>query len=124
MANPAGKSGRRTEELGRRLVVVVDGLDEDEAGASPPRGRPSIASLLPRRPPPRARFIVTSRPDPGLPDDVPSDHPLRTCIPRRLPVPWVAQDVERSAKQELRNLLTGDQVAIDVVDYVAGPEVA
>ena len=60
------------EERGRRLVVVVDGLDEDEAGASPPRGRPSIASLLPRRPPPGARFIITSRPDPGLPDDVPS----------------------------------------------------
>jgi hypothetical protein len=42
----------QAEEWKRRLVVVVDGLDEDEAGASPLRGQPSIASLLPRRPPP------------------------------------------------------------------------
>ena len=41
----------QAEERGRRLVVVVDGLDEDDAGAAPARGRPSIASLLPRRPP-------------------------------------------------------------------------
>ena len=99
---------------------MVDGLDEDEAGASPPRGRPSIASLLPRRPPPGVRFIVTSRPDPGLPDDVPSGHPLRTCIPRRLPVSWVAEDLALRAKQELRDLLTGDQTGIDVVGYIAG----
>jgi hypothetical protein len=75
----------RAEERARRLVVVVDGLDEDEAGASPPRGRPSIASLLPRHPSPGARFIITSRPDPGLPDDVSSGHPLRSCIPGACP---------------------------------------
>jgi hypothetical protein len=110
----------QAEENGRRLVVVVDGLDEDEAGASPPKGRPSIASLLPRRPPPGARFIITSRPDPGLPDDVPSGHPLRTCIPRHLMVSWVAEDVGRRAKQELRDRFAGDQIAIDVVGYIAG----
>ena len=110
----------QAEERERRLVVVVDGLDEDEAGASPPRGRPSIASLLPRRAPAGARFIITSRPDPGLPDDVPTGHPLRTGIPRRLPVSWVAEDVERRARQELSDLFAGDQTAIDVVGYVAG----
>ena len=104
----------QAEERGRRLVVVVDGLDEDDAGAAPTRGRPSIASLLPRRLPPGVRVIVTSRPDPGLPDDVPSGHPLRTCIPRRLPVSWVAEDLARRAEQELRDLLTGDQIGIDV----------
>jgi hypothetical protein len=86
----------RAHERGRRLVVVVDGLDEDEAGASPPRGRPSIASLLPRRPPLGARFIVTSRPDPGLPDDVPSGHPLRGCTPRMLSVSRAAADMKES----------------------------
>jgi Trypsin-like peptidase domain len=110
----------QAEERARRLVVVVDGLDEDEAGASPPRGRPSIASLLPRRPPPGARFIITSRPGPGVPDDVPPGHPLRTCVHRHLPVSRVAEDTERLAKQELRDLLAGDQTAIDVVGYVAG----
>ena len=105
---------------GRRLVVVVDGLDEDEVGATPPRGRPSIASLLPRRPPSGVRFIVTSRLDPGLPDDLPADHPLRACYPpRRLLASRVAQDIKLLAKQELRDLLAGDQVAIDVVGYIA-----
>ena len=110
----------RANELGRRLVVVVDGLDEDEAGASPPRGRPSIAALLPRRPPAGARFIITSRPGPSLPDDVPSGHPLHACIPRHLPVSPAAVDTERRAKQELQDLLMGDDVAIDVVGYIAG----
>jgi len=110
----------QAEERGRRLVVVVDGLDEDDAGARPPRGRPSIASLLPRRPTSGTRFVVTSRPDPGLPDDVPSGHPLRTCLPRELPVSWVAEDLAMRAKQELRDLLSGDQTAIDIVGYIAG----
>ena len=107
------------EGRARRLVVVVDGLDEDEAGATPPRGKPSIASLLPRRPPSGVRFIVTSRPGPGLPDDLPSDHPLRACDPHRLRVSRVAKGIELFARQELQQLLAGDQVTIDVVGYVA-----
>ena len=82
--NLLASAAAQAEERGRRLVVVVDGLDEDEAGATPSRGRPSIASLLPRRPPPGARFIVTSRPDPGLPDDLPGEPPaahLRSASP-------------------------------------------
>ena len=110
----------QAEELGRRLVVVIDGLDEDDAGATPARGRPSIASLLPRRPPVGVRVIVTSRPNPGLPDDVPSGHPLRTCIPLRLASSQVAEDLAQHAKQELRALLTSEQTAIDIVGYIAG----
>jgi hypothetical protein len=106
-------------EQGRRLIVVVDGLDEDKAGASPAGGRPSIASLLPRRPPSSVRIIVTSRPDPGLPDDVPSGHPLRICIPGQLAVSQVAKDLSLVAKQELHALLRGDQMGIDVVGYIA-----
>jgi hypothetical protein len=116
LASAAGEA----EERGRRLVVVVDGLDEDEAGATPLRGRPSIASLLPRRPPSGARLIVTSRPDPGLPDDVRPDHPLRACTPHRLSVSPVAENIELLAKQELRELLAGDQIALDVIGYIAG----
>jgi Flp pilus assembly protein TadD len=110
----------QAEERARRLIVVVDGLDEDDAGAVPRRGRPSIASLLPRHPPPGVRFIVTSRPDPGLPDDVPAGHPLRTCAVRYLAVSWVAEDLAQRAQQELRDLLAGSQTALDVVGYIAG----
>ena len=115
LASAAGHA----DEQSRRLVVVVDGLDEDDVGAFPRRGRPSIASLLPRRPPSGVRFIVTSRPDPGLPDDVPADHLLRTCDVHCLPVSWVAQDLAIRAEQELRDLLIGDQIPIDVVGYIA-----
>ena len=108
------------EERGRRLVVVVDGLDEDEAGATPPRGRPSIASLLPRRPPSGVRFIVTSRPDPGLPDDLPQITRYGPATRITCRVSQVAEDIELRAKQELRDLLAGDQIAIDVVGYIAG----
>ena len=109
----------QAEERGRRLIIVVDGLDEDDAGASAPRGGASIASLLPRRLPRGVQVIVTSRPDPGVPDDVPSGHPLRTCTPRQLTAAWVARDLARRAQQELRDLLTGDQTGLDVVGYIA-----
>jgi hypothetical protein len=109
----------QAKERGRRLIIVVDGLDEDDAGASSPRGGASIASLLPRRLPQGAQVIVTSRPDPGVPDDVPSGHPLRTCTPRQLTASRVAKDLARRAQQELLDLLTGDQTGIDVVGYIA-----
>ena len=114
LASAAAQAAERR----RRVVVVVDGLDEDDAGAAPARGRPSIASLLPRRPPPGVRVIVTSRPDPGLPGDVLA-HPLRTCAPHHLAMSWVAEDLALRAKQELLDLLTGDQTGIDVVGYIA-----
>jgi hypothetical protein len=113
-------AGARASEIGRQLIVVVDGLDEDEAGAAPTRGQHSIASLLPRRPPVGVRFIITSRPEPGLPDDLPADHPLRACEPHQLRVSPVARNAEFEARQELRNLLAGDELSVDVVGYVAG----
>jgi transcriptional regulator with XRE-family HTH domain len=115
--NLLASAAAKTEQQARRLVVVVDGLDEDDAGATPTRGRPSIASLLPRRPPPGVRFIVTSRRGPGLPDDVPIDHPLRGCSPHSLQVSKEVRGIELRAKQELRDLLKGDQVAVDVVGH-------
>ncbi len=118
--NLLDSAAAHAEERARRLVVVVDGLDEDDAGTTPPRGRPSIASLLPRQPPPGVRFIVTSRPDPGLPNDLPGGHPLRACRPRRLPVSPEAEDISARARQELADLLSGDQIAIDVAGYIAG----
>ena len=118
--NLLAAAGAQSEERGRRLVVVVDGLDEDEAGATPSRGRPSVASLLPRRPPPGVRFIVTSRPYLGLPGDLPARHPLQECAPRLLSESEIARDIEDRAKQELWDLLTGDQIAVDLVGFIAG----
>ena len=60
----------------QRLVLVVDGLDEDRGVTTGPDAY-SIAALLPARPPAGLRVIVAGRPDPPVPADVPDDHPLR-----------------------------------------------
>jgi hypothetical protein len=62
-------AARRSRVAGRRLLLVVDGLDEDTSGAD--GDRPSIASLLPADPPEGVQVLVASRPHPELPDDVP-----------------------------------------------------
>jgi len=91
---------------------VIDGLDEDSSAAT---GRRSIAGVLPRQPPPGVRVLVTSRPHPPTPDDVPGDHPLRTISPRRLDVSQHARDAEYRANHELNQLLAGTQLQRDVL---------
>ncbi|MEU5692917.1 hypothetical protein [Actinosynnema sp. NPDC020468] len=85
---------------GERLVLLVDGLDEDlgvPAGADPT----SIAALLPARPL-DLHVLVTSRPHPPLPDDVPADHPLRD--------PSVARDLAGSRHAGLRQVVSENEV--------------
>ncbi|MFJ1680147.1 hypothetical protein ACIODT_35300 [Streptomyces sp. NPDC088251] len=111
-AEAAAKSAR----YGRKLLLVVDGLDDDVAwsglaaesgtpgagadatnamgsagtGRRPARG--SIAALLPSRPPPNMRVIVSLRRCVVLPDDVPPvRHPLRQSRHLRtlVPIPGV-----------------------------------
>ncbi|MEO7196698.1 MAG: trypsin-like peptidase domain-containing protein [Pseudonocardiaceae bacterium] len=105
----------RSREAGRRLLLVIDGLDEDN-GAGP--GRASIAALLPRRPPAEVRVLVASRPHPPIPDDVSGDHPLRTISPRRLGTSEHAQDSERRAKHELTQHLAGTPLQRDVLGLI------
>jgi tetratricopeptide (TPR) repeat protein len=100
-----------------RLLLVIDGLDEDE-GAKLDSGKPSIASLLPKRPPDAVRVLVLSRSSPGIPGDVGSEHPLRHCGVRKLD-PWSeAHDVRLRAKQELLQQLHGDQLQVDVIGFI------
>ena len=74
----------------QHLLLVVDGLDEDLR----PHGSPSVASLLPSLAGGHAHVLVTSRPHPELPSDVPIPHSLlstpqtalsRSKVPRNLP---------------------------------------
>ncbi|MGH3815902.1 MAG: trypsin-like peptidase domain-containing protein, partial [Pseudonocardiaceae bacterium] len=108
------EAASRAREAGRRLLLVIDGLDEDSGATT----GPSIAALLPRRPPPEVRVLVASRSHPPVPDDVLGDHPLRTITPRRLVVFEHARDVERRAKHELTQLLTGSQLQRDVLGLI------
>jgi len=98
----------RCAVAGRRLVLVVDGLDED-TGTTPGSEVPSIASLLPARPGPGLKVIVAGRPHPPIPGDVPGDHPLRGCPVTELCPSSFAQDIARQAVRELgRHLAHGD----------------
>ncbi|MEU9319518.1 hypothetical protein [Streptomyces sp. NPDC048295] len=103
---------------GRTLLLAVDGLDEDE-GARP--GGRSIAALLPPNPPPNLRVVVTSRPNPGVPQDVlPGSHPLRDpSIVRQLADVPAATAARDTAVHELARLLDDRPVGIGIVGLLA-----
>ena len=63
----------RAEATDRHMLLVVDGLDEDQR----PGGIPSVASLLPAYVGTHAHVLVTSRIKP----EVPVGHPLETISP-------------------------------------------
>jgi hypothetical protein len=98
----------RCRELGCRLLLVVDGMDEDR-GARPGSGISSIAALLPKAVEGNLRIVLTGRPHPPIPEDVAQDHPLRGCRVRELPVSAHARATERVARLELDEILAGDR---------------
>ncbi|MFD3627325.1 hypothetical protein [Streptomyces sp. NPDC058698] len=101
------------QNRGRRLVLIVDGLDEDQGAAS---GGPSIAALLPRVLPAGMRVMVTSRPAPPVPDDVPTGHPLRAGDVIRTLAPWShATGISVMARHELRRLLDDEAVGVPLL---------
>ncbi|MBT2478160.1 hypothetical protein [Streptomyces sp. ISL-94] len=96
-------AARASASLGRRLVLIVDGLDED-ADAAPAHW--SIAALLPKEPPHGMRVIVSGRPHPQVPPDVADGHPLRDPgIVRRLIDSPAARVIRDTALRELAALL-------------------
>ncbi|MEV0561012.1 trypsin-like peptidase domain-containing protein [Dactylosporangium sp. NPDC050588] len=103
---------------GERLVLVVDGLDEDR-GTAGPDGH-SIAALLPARPVAGLRVVVTGRPHPPLPPDVPPRHALRDpAIVVTLTQSPHAAGIRERAQGELKRLLTADGPDRDLLALVA-----
>ncbi|MCS7478573.1 hypothetical protein ACFFQW_17985 [Umezawaea endophytica] len=102
-------------DRGEHLVLLVDGLDEDR-GVHTGFDAYSIAALLPEE----MRVVVAGRPDPELPADVPEHHPLRNpAIIRPLGPSPRAQVIRVEAERELRALLKGDPVGVDLLGLVA-----
>ncbi|GAA0911646.1 trypsin-like peptidase domain-containing protein [Virgisporangium aurantiacum] len=112
------RAAENAAHAGRRIVLVVDGLDED-AGTAPGSRLPSIASLLPKRPEPTLRVILAGRPHPPIPSDVPEDHPVRRCRIRLLKPSPHAQALADKARAELGELLAGDRIQQDIVGMIA-----
>jgi hypothetical protein len=109
------RSAASCRQAGRRLVLVVDGLDEDR-GVTAGADAHSIAALLPADPPHGMRVIVAGRPNPPVPDDVPDWHPLRDpgIIRQLVPSPH-ARDIMRLARAELKGLLRGGSTGADLL---------
>ncbi|WP_329484275.1 trypsin-like peptidase domain-containing protein [Kribbella sp. NBC_01484] len=103
----------RANGLGRHLLLVVDGLDEDRR----PPGSASVASLLPTLVGAHAHVLVASRPNPDLPVDVPNGHALRAADPAKLQPFEGAKELAHRARQEIDDLTHGDDVdlAVDVL---------
>jgi hypothetical protein len=100
-------------ERGGHLVLVIDGLDEDSGIAG------SIAALLPANAPPGLRVVVTGRPNPQLPADVPDDHPLRDpAVMRMLTVSAAARIAKVAMEREVDALLEGGAAERDLVGLV------
>ncbi|WP_460308754.1 P-loop domain-containing protein [Actinocorallia aurea] len=100
---------------GCRLVLVVDGLDEDR-GVQRSADAHSIANLLPGDPPAGVRIIVSGRPNPPVPADVPDWHPLRDPqIVRLLETSRWAVAIRDAAGRELSGLLDGGGLGRDLL---------
>ncbi|MFI1730941.1 hypothetical protein ACH40E_17245 [Streptomyces acidicola] len=113
------RAARICAERGRRLVLVIDGLDEDRGVTSGAESH-SIAALLPRNCPGGMRIILAGRPHPPVPDDVPAGHPLRdTRIDHFLDTSPYAQAVRVDAERELLRLLNGGGLGRDLVGLLA-----
>ncbi|MFI6272502.1 hypothetical protein [Micromonospora zamorensis] len=106
------------QRSGERLVLLVDGLDEDRGVTVGPESY-SIAATLPRHPPAGLRVVVSSRPDPPLPADVPTDHPLRSrCQLWELKPSAHAQVVRIDAERDLKRMLHVGGVEQDILGFV------
>jgi hypothetical protein len=105
-------------EKGERLVLVVDGLDEDRGVITGAEAH-SIAALLPAQPVAGMRVVIAGRPNPPVPDDVPKGHPLRNEAIVRTLHPSPHAEVEKAdAYRELKRLLHGTPDEQDLLGLV------
>ncbi len=104
---------------GCRLVLLIDGMDEDSGVESAVSGY-SIAGLLPRVLPDGLRIILAGRPNPPVPSDVAPDHPIRsTSINHCLTESAVARAVREDAERSLEALIAAGGISLDLVGLTA-----
>ncbi|MFF8617449.1 NACHT domain-containing protein [Streptomyces sp. NPDC015350] len=113
------RAAQQAQTAGRRLVLIVDGLDED-TGVTSASSAYSITALLPRTLPPGVRVIVAGRPNPRLPSDVHTEHPLRneTVNHALLPSP-AAHAAQERAEADLEKLIGQGGLTRDLVGLTA-----
>ncbi|MDJ0342834.1 hypothetical protein QMK19_23300 [Streptomyces sp. H10-C2] len=113
-----GEAAELCRGRGERLVLLVDGLDEDRGVTIGPDAH-SIAALLPARPGAGLRVVVAGRPHPPVPADVPGHHPLHDPrIVRTLAGSPYAAAVRADCERELVRLLNGASEERDLLGFV------
>jgi Trypsin-like peptidase domain len=109
------RAGRVCEQAGRRLLLLIDGLDENDDPTP-------IAARLPADGGPVLRVALLSRPHPDVPRGVSFGHPIRDLArcPRLplTPSPY-ARNLEQRARAELSDLLEGDLATRRVLSLLA-----
>jgi hypothetical protein len=116
------RAAQRAEADDRHLLLVVDGLDEDLR----PPGLPSVAAVLPSTVSRSAHVLVSSRPRPELPNDLPAGHPLSRALPTQVEPFAGAQELAALARQEIDDVIRhdADGLTTDVLGLLtaaAGP---
>ncbi|MGW2107619.1 NACHT domain-containing protein, partial [Streptomyces sp. NPDC001948] len=112
-------AAKQAQAAGRRLVLIVDGLDED-TGVTSASSAYSITALLPRTLPPGVRVIVAGRPNPRLPSDVHTEHPLRDkAVNHTLPPSPAARVARERAEADLEMLIGQGGLTRDLVGLTA-----
>ncbi|MET9865053.1 hypothetical protein ABZZ16_02400 [Streptomyces sp. NPDC006386] len=111
-------AARACAERGERLVLLLDGLDEDRGVTTGPEAH-SIAGLLPALPESGMRVLVAGRRNPPLPVDVPEDHPLRdpAIVSALAPSPY-ARTIRAEAERELKRLIEAGGLEYDLLALV------
>lgn len=113
-----GVAARACADQGQRLVLLLDGLDEDR-GVTTDTEAHSIAGLLPALLDGGMRVLVAGRLNPPLPGDVPEGHPLRDlAIVRTLSLSPHAQVVRTEAERELKRLAEAGGLEYDLLALV------
>ena len=113
------EAGKACQAAGARLILVVDGLDED-SGVTAGHDTHSIGALLPRTTEFGLRIVVASRADPPIPGDVPDGHPMRDPEAiRDLSRSEYAAVVRDNAERGLRRILHGMPIEQDLLGLVA-----
>jgi len=115
-----GRAAAACERRGERLVLLVDGLDEDR-GVTTRSDAHSIAGLLPLRPCAGMRVLVSARFNPPLPGDVKDQHhhPLNDPeIRHRLEPSPYAGVIRVEAERELKQLIEAGGLAYQLLAFV------
>jgi len=102
---------------GKRLAIVVDGLDEDESVA---RGKACILSFLPQEMHPNLVVVLSKRPNPPIPREpwLDSSHPVHNCVEHILTEVDVVKELRSRATNELSSLLDRGGVSYEAVSVL------